>query len=423
LTRLIDDQPGRTAVAVVLIGQWETSAPEGLAIRVGSDGRAHVPALGLDLIANGITPDEAKGCVQLIEAADHLGNVDLPRAGTDGWRRNGDQAGRLNPEHTQPRDPDGTDDPTATNLPQADVGILQNAATTREDLAVLAPAVPETTRAQVVNDDPGLDQDLADWFSDDCARPRLSVLGPMRVKVGPTGKPGEAAKRKPYYTELVAYLATRPSGSTSVQLCAAFAATPARLQRDLGVVRAWLGTDPTTGERHLPDAVRSSLVNNGKGLYQLHDVLSDADLFRRLRLRGQTRGPEGLGDYMRALSLVTGPPYTQLHPGGGIWLAEDRDDQHLLVAIVDTAHLAVTMALQIPDLKMARLAAEVAATAAPHEQSPKADLAAVAQAEGDTGRAGRAIADLLRQRDADGPIEPDPRTTELVETRGWTDKP
>ncbi|MEO5821246.1 MAG: hypothetical protein ABIT71_12145, partial [Vicinamibacteraceae bacterium] len=45
----------------------------------------------------------------------------------------------------------------------------------------------------------------------------------------------------------------------------------AALSRRLSSAR-WLGTDPTTGERHLPDAVRSSLVNNGKGLYQLHDV-------------------------------------------------------------------------------------------------------------------------------------------------------
>ena len=118
-----------------------------------------------------------------------------------------------------------------------------------------------------------------------------------------------------------------------------------------------------------------------------------------------------------------GPPTRNCTPAAGTWLAEDRDDQHLLVAIVDTAHLVVTMALQLPDLKVARLAAEVAAAAAPQEQTPKGDLIAVAQAEGDTGRASRGIDDLLRQRDADGPIEPDPRTTELVRTRAWADRP
>lgn len=423
LTRLIHDQPGRTAVAVVLTGTAQTTAPGGLAITVGADGRARIPALGLDLVANGITADEAGGCVQLIQAAEHLDNTDLPRAGTDGWRRNSDQAGRLNPELTEPRNPDGTDDPDESNLPQPDADILGNTATTSDDLAVLAPTVPEPSRSRVLDDDPGLDQDLADWFSDDCVRPRLSVLGPMRVRVGPTGRPGDAAKRKPYYTELVAYLATRPTGATTAQLCATFSATPARLQRDLAVVRAWLGTDPATGERRLPEVVRSSLVNNGRGVYQLHDVLCDADLFKRLRLRGQTRGPDGLDDYMRALSLVTGPPYTHMHPGGGSWLSDDRHDQYLLVAIVDTAHLAVTMALQNKDLKLARLAAEVAAAAAPNEQTPKLDLVEVAKAEGDTGRAARELNDLLQQRDADGPIEPDPRTTELVETRGWTKSP
>ncbi|MGC3994766.1 MAG: hypothetical protein QM779_11740 [Propionicimonas sp.] len=422
LNRLIHDQPGRTAVAVILTRSADTSPPGSLTITVASDGRARIPALGLDLVANGITPDEAAGCVQLIEAADNYANVELPTAGTEGWRRNSDQAGRLSPHLTRPRQPDGTDEPGATNLPQPDATVLAAAATTSDDLAVLAPTVPEPTRTQVETDDPTLDADLADWFSDSCTRPRLSVLGPMRVRVGPDGKPGEATKRKPYYTELVAYLATRPTGATTAQLCDAFSATPARLQRDLGVVRKWLGTNPATSQRHLPEVVRSSLVNNGRGYYQLHDVLRDADLFRRLRLRGQIHGADGLDDYLRALSLVTGAPYTQLHPGGGTWLADDRDDQHLLVAIVDTAHLAVTMALQLPDLKAARLAAEVAALAAPDEQIPKGDLIAVAQAEGDSGRASRGIDDLLRQRDADGPIEPDPRTTELVQTRAWADR-
>jgi hypothetical protein len=419
LERLTNDQPGRTGVAIVQVGTTDTGSTT-LAVTVGSDGRVRIPALDLDLVANGLTTEEARGCVQLLQAAESRDNADLPRAGDDGWRQHTDQAGRLNTDLTEPRDPDGADDPNLTNLPQPDEVILEQSATTGEDLQVLAPVVPQTTRAQVEADDPTLDVDLADWFSDTCTRPRLSVLGPMRVRVGPGGNPTEAAKRKPYYTEIVAHLATRPAGATSVQLCAAFAVTPARLQRDLVVVRKWLGTDPATGERYLPDATRSSLIHDGHGVYQLHDLLYDADLFRRLRLRGQTRGTAGLEDYLRALSLVTGTPYARLHDGGGIWLADNRDDQHLTVAIVDTAHLAVTMALQLPDPKLARLAAEVAATAAPNEETPKLDLAAIADAEGDTARAGRAITDLLRQRDADGPIEPDPRTAGLFVSKGWT---
>ena len=419
LAQLIHDQPGRTATALLLTGRASTSAP-GMAIIVGPDGRVRIPSLGLDLIANGITPDEARGCAQLLQAAEILADTELPSAGDDGWRQHVDQAGRLNTNLTQPRDPDGGD-PHTTNLPQPDTDVLQTAATTSEDLAVLAPTIPEPVAEQLRDSDPTLDADLADWFSDTCTRPRLTVLGPIRLRVGPSGDPSKAAKRKPYYTELVAYLATRPHGATSVEFCNAFDVTPARLQRDLAVVRQWLGKDPTTGERHLPDATRSQLFHDGHGVYQLHSLLSDADLFRRLRLRGQTRGTDGLTDYLQAISLVTGRPYKNLHDGGGIWLAADRDDQHLLVAIVDTAHLAVTMALQVPDLRMARLAADLAATVAPDEEIPQLDLAAIAQAEGDTARAGRTIREVLHTRDTDGPIQPGARTVGLVDARGWAD--
>ncbi len=196
----------------------------------------------------------------------------------------------------------------------------------------------------------------------------------------------------------------------------------ARIHRDLAVVRKWLGADPATGQRYLPDAIRAHNRDDGHGLYELRDVLCDADLFRRLRLRGQTRSRNGLDDYMRALSLVSGKPYADLRHGGGIWLADDRDDQHLVVAIVDTAHLAVTMALQGADLDMARLAATIAADCAPEEDTPKLDLAAVAVAEGDKNRGRQVIRGLLGQRDADGPIDLASRTDELSESSRWSDQ-
>ncbi|MEA5055120.1 MAG: hypothetical protein VB093_17000, partial [Propionicimonas sp.] len=87
LAKLIHDQPHRTSTAAVLIGVTDSSGPA-LQITVGSDGRALVPALGLDLIANGITRDEAAGCVKLIQAAEELSETDVPTTdGEDGsWR-------------------------------------------------------------------------------------------------------------------------------------------------------------------------------------------------------------------------------------------------------------------------------------------------------------------------------------------------
>lgn len=418
LAQLVHDQPSRTAVAALIVGA-ATAPKKALSITVGADGRARIPALGLNLIANGITPDEARGCVQLLQAAEHLPSTEVPAQGGDGWRQHADEAGRLRPELTEPRNPDGNADPATTNLPQPDNAILAIAATTSDDLATLAPTIPEHTGHKIT--DPDLDEDLADWLADTTDRPRLSVLGAVKVRVGKGGEPAEAAKRRPYYTELVAYLASRPKGATTEQLCVAFAATPARIQRDLGVVRKWLGTNPTTREQHLPEAARSvEDPGSGPRTYRLHRVLCDTDLFRRLRVRGQAAGVEGLEDYLRALALVTGSPYLRLRAGGGIWLSDNRDDQHLLVAIVDTAHVAVTMALQDGDLDAARSAAKIAAAVAPDEEVPKLDLAAVAEAAGDRSASAGLVEQALRQRDSDGPIELGTRSTRLLTARGWS---
>jgi LysM repeat protein len=421
LAKLIHDQPRRTSTAAVLIGVTDSSGPA-LQITVGADGRALVPALGLDLVANGITRDEAAGCVQLIQAAEELSDTDVPTIdGEDGsWRQFGDQAGRLRATLTEPRRTEGTTDPSLSNLPQPDAAILATAATTAADLAVLAPEVPEQLRQQVADTDPTLDVDLAEWWSKTCQRPRLSVLGPVHVRVGSTGKPGEVVKRKPYYTELVAYLATKPEGATTQQLCEAFATTPARIQRDLAVVRAWLDRDPATGQRYLPDAALSNQINDGRRRYRLHGLLYDADLFRRLRIRGQTRGNKGINDYLQALRLVNGSPYSELRPSGGTWMAGDRDDQNLVVGIVDLAHLTVNMALQEGDLDTAHRAARIGATAAPDEQTPKLDLIAIAEADGDQGVTMTSAAAMLQHRDSDGPVEPGSRAAALMEARGWS---
>ena len=222
------------------------------------------------------------------------------------------------------------------------------------------------------------------WFSDRCDRPRLTLLGPVGVRAH--GAP--ISKRKPYYTELLTYLATRPHGATPEEVADAFSITGPRVRNDVKVVRDWLGINPRTGRKHLPDARDTAAAQDrGIGVYQIEDLLIDADLFRRLRVRGETRGPHGITDLRRALSLVTGQPFDQLRPGGWTWMFEgDRLDQHLLCAVVDVAHLVTTHALHQGDLPVARAAAELAALAAPYEEIPRLDLAAVAAAQGRTRR-------------------------------------
>lgn len=414
VVQLVHDEPGRTGTTVTFLGARET-ADAGLSVVADANGRVRVPALSLDLFPTGITADEALGCVQLLEAADHVENVAVPDADTDGESMV-DVAGKLSDKVTEQRPTDGCADGDTSNLPQPDTAVLAVAATTPEDLAILAPVIPPET-CELVDPDPTLDDDLATWHADGCDRPRLAVLGPVRVRVGRIGDPAAGNKRKRYYIEIVAYLATRPRGATTQELCDALATTPDLLRRNLSVVRKWLGTDPTTHEPFLPDASRRD--PDADRTYRLSGVLSDADLFRRLRIRGQARGPNGLVDYLAALHLVAGTPYSGLRAAGGIWLADSRDDQHLLVGIVDLAHLTVTMALTTGDLDTAEQAARIAIKAAPDEDRPRVDLAAVIAARGHHDESRRIGQAILNQDDADGPLELDDRTIDLLLAHGW----
>ncbi len=414
VVHLVQGGPGRTGTTVTFLGAHDTTGA-GLSVIAGTDGRVRVPALDLDLFPTGITADEALGCVALLKAADQLANATVPIAEGKGETIT-DTAGRLHDNLTEQRPVDGCTDEQVSNLPQPDHAVLTVAATTAEDLATLAPVIPPATRA-TINHDPTLDDDLAGWSADSSNRPRLAVLGPVRVRVGRGGDPAAGNKRKLYYTEIVAYLATRPRGATTHELCEALATTPDLLRRNLSVVRKWLGTDPTTREPFLPDATRYDA--QGDRIYRLTNVLCDADIFRRLRIRGQARGSDGLADYEAALALVTGTPYSGLRANGGIWLTDSRDDQHLLVAIVDVAHLAVTMALTASDIDAAEQAARIAIKAAPDEDRPQVDLAAVVAARGTGGESQRIGQAILNQHDDEGPLELDGRTIDLLLAHGW----
>ncbi len=63
------------------------------------------------------------------------------------------------------------------------------AATTTDDLAALAPQVPERVGKQVEQADPTLDDDLRTWFDPRCDLPKLMMLGPLTVRVAPTAPP------------------------------------------------------------------------------------------------------------------------------------------------------------------------------------------------------------------------------------------
>jgi hypothetical protein len=275
-------------------------------------------------------------------------------------------------------------------------------------------------RAAVEDADPTLDADLEAWWAEECDLPRLTLLGPVWARAHGVA----LTKRRPFYTELLAYLATQPHGATPEQVAEALGVTSPRVRTDIKILRDWLGTNPRTGDKHLPDARTSdSARTRGIPTYQVDGLLVDADLFRRLRVRGETRGPDGIADLRAALTLVTGRPFDQLRPGGWTWMLDgDRLDHHLLCAIVDVAHLLTTHSLQSGNVPVARAAAEVAILAAPYEEVPLLDLAAVAAAEGHHDQETEILNDRIFNRSDDGaaPTELPARTRSILEYRQQT---
>ena len=403
LLDLIDQHPGATGTSVVLAGSNAPSA--GITIELTATGRARLPHAGLDLVAVGLTPDEAQGCAALLAASADLRDEPMPvdDTATDGWRSFTDDAGALRPEHTHPRHtpPEQLPEPTATLLHAPDQEYLETPATTTDDLATLAPAVPASVRDALHDADPTLDSDLAHWYADSCPLPRLTLLGPVGART--RGK--AIAERKAYMTAVLAYLATRPNGATPEELADAMGITPAKAREYARIVREWLGTNPRTGDKHLPDARQAPAARTrGVAVYQVQDLLVDADLFRRLRARGQSLGTDGIPDLIAALDLVQGQPFSQLRPGAWSWLFDgDRLDQHLTCAIVDVAHVVTTHALHEGDNDTARRSAETSVLAAPFEELPHLDLARVDQAAGRADAARQRIqTEVLERADDEG---------------------
>ncbi|MBM6402298.1 LysM peptidoglycan-binding domain-containing protein [Phycicoccus sonneratiae] len=419
LIRLIHQHPGATGTSVVITTPDTT--PEGITLELTPTGRARLPHAGLDLVAVGLTPDEAHGCAALIAASTDLHDAPMPvdDTTTDGWRSLTDEAGALRQELTHPRNtPPGQEtEPTSSLLPAPDQEYLDAAATTTEDLATLAPNVPARLRNTLHDADATLDADLAAWRDDDCPLPRLTLLGPVGART--RGK--AIAERKAYMTAVLAYLATRPHGATPDELAEAMGITPAKAREYARIIREWLGTNPRTGDKHLPDARQAPAAKTrGVGVYQVQDVLVDADLFRRLRARGQTRGTDGIPDLLAALDLVQGQPFSQLRPGAWTWLFEgERLDQHLTCAIVDVAHLVTTHSLQVGDIPTARRAAETSVLAAPFEDTPHLDIARVTQTEEPEEARDLLVSGILDRGDDGAPEDLPARTTRILHSREW----
>lgn len=426
LHQLLGDHPGRTGTALVTVGA-APAGPDALQVSVSSEGRLHVPAHGLHLTGVGLTADEARGCAALLAQAGDPTDAPMPDpapvdAQADPWRAWADQAGGLRPEHTRDRDVAEPQAETTTLLPESDPEYLTAAATTTQDLQTLAPRVATDVTAEVLHTDPDLDDDLAAWWDPEARLPKLTLLGPVTAKTW--GKP--LVDRKAYFTELLAYLALHPAGSTPADTADAFDISNDKCRDYIARCREWLGTHPHTGTLHLPRAPEAPATQaRGVNVYQVLDVLVDIDLFRRLRTRAAARGGEaGIADLRAALQLVQGRPFDQLRRQGWAWLFDgDRIDQHMVCAIVDVAHTIATHDLQTGNLPGARAAAQTATLAAPDEQIPALDLVAVLHAEGHELQATQLLRDIGNRPDDldDAPGEFPSRTHQILDARSWLD--
>lgn len=416
VAKIVTSYAGRAGAAVITVGGEPDAATT--VLELTSDGRLKVHDLGLDLSAAGLTAEEAQACATLVDLTrdaveSHVPQPDDPTAPSDA-------AGALTAAYVEPRP---KEEPAGNRslLPDQTATYTETSATTTDDVEILAPIATAAARTAVRDGDPRLDEDLARWESSVLVAPKLTLLGPVTART--TGDAKQVAKRRPFYVELLAYLTLHPNGVTASQVADAFGITKERARTDLSILRHWLGEDPRTGEPHLPDARAQRDRADRGAVYATHGVLSDLDLFRRLRSRGQAEGEKGLDDLVTALSLVAGEPFSEHRGTGWGWLLDgERTDHIMTCAIVDVAHIVTTHALATNQLDLARFSAETAYRAAPYDETSRLDLIDVAAATGHAGAAQKQLVDdvLNRSDDGLGPIDIPDRTAEVIRQRGWS---
>lgn len=399
--------PGRPATALIELQAEPTASC--FEVVLSADGRMTVPSLGLDLMAAGINADEAAVCAALVDLTRTatLDRVPQPRDVATASDASGALVDRLTAN--RPNGPAGR----GSLLPLEAREYADSAATTVEDVEVLAPTAVAEAAAAVRATDPGLDEDLARWESPVPVAPKLTLLGPITVRT--LGDATATAHRRPYYVEFLAYLAMHPNGVTAEKLAADLCIRPQKARSDLSIIRKWLGQS----RAGIPFLPRAQQTHQGgvHATYALDGVLCDLDLFRRLRARGQSRGADGMSDLISALHLVSGEPFTDLRKDGWSWLLEgDRLDHIMTAAIVDVGHIVTSHALAVGDLDLAEFASNVALAASPYDEIATLDRAAVERATGDDDGADVRLRNRVFNRSDDdyGPIELPPRSSEVV---------
>ena len=314
---LADAVRGHARSRVVVVHDERTPS-----IELTGDGKAFLPAWGVTIEPFGLPAEQGAAMADLMGTLRRTEDRPMPAledASPVGRLITAD--GALREEFTEPRSANGGD--PSSLLPEADEVYVAAAATTSEDLAALAPGVPAEVRSEVEALDPGLDDDLAAWRDATSRRPRVQVMGPVDVHAW--GVPKEEIANLGGTIEFIVYLACQEQGVTPERAAVALEWSEATVHNRARDARRLLG-ERENGETWLPEATKSRTARRrGVASYELDPgVLVAADLFRRLRLRAQARGEDGLPDLVAALSLVSGRPFDQLRKRGYGWLRGRR---------------------------------------------------------------------------------------------------
>ncbi|GGM10021.1 LysM peptidoglycan-binding domain-containing protein [Nakamurella endophytica] len=422
LTELLDAVTGRgdrSTVALVVTTGGNTDDTDvaaagdgGWVLRVDEHGVLSIPDLGLELIAQQIPPEQAGQLAQLLALAVNTdeGSVASPLP-------------EDKPVSTHPRpEPDEARWARADSaLPLPEQVYLEQSATTSRDLQAMAPVVQADVREQLAAGDPDLDADVAEWTDRASSRPRIAVLG--AVAVWPRGG-ASPRPLSPMKAEIAVYLSMHPTGVSPEQYGTDLwpedpgIAGSTKLRNSIYELRRALGVNARTGTEYLP---RNAATNGA--LYRLEDVLIDAELFRRLRLRGFTRDEQDdrLADWWQALHLVRGAPFDNQRPGGYGWLAGRPVDHEYTATMVDLAHAVATHHLAVGEPDRAEAAAKIALTATRGVEGASdislLDLVWACDAQDRRAEGDAHVKQILRNHGADDLEDLSPRTYDVLRRR------
>ena len=114
-------------------------------LHLTDQGRISLPEAGLDLIAVGLTSDEALGCASLLAHGDTVTPIPVPvdAAATQGWRAYTDEAGALRADHTLTRHDHAEDPATVTLLAESDETYLLSGAGDNVKVRVLRSGISD----------------------------------------------------------------------------------------------------------------------------------------------------------------------------------------------------------------------------------------------------------------------------------------